>query len=194
MQLRGQVNSDGPAWYVLHARPQRELLVASLVEDRLHLTAYLPEIVRPAGARPAKAPLFPGYLFVYVDLAAVGLTTLNNLPGVIRLVSFGDRPQPVPAQEVARLRQRVAEWNAQGGLPQHSFRPGQEVAITGGPLQGLTAVFAGPLQPAQRVRVLLHFLGALSEVELPLSAIAACPPPNRRPRRTRGRGRPIRSH
>lgn len=193
MQLRGKANSEGPAWYVLHAKPRREMLVASLVEDRLHLAAYLPEIVQLSGARSAKAPLFPGYLFVHADLAAIGLTAFHTLPGVIRLVSVGERPQPVPAQEVARLRQRVAEWNAQGGLPQHPFNPGQEVAIISGPLQGLTAVFAGPLHPAQRVRVLLHFLGALSEVELPVSEIAAPAPLTHRPRRTRGHGRPIRS-
>lgn len=182
----------GLAWYVVHTQPRREMLVASLLEDRLHLAVFLPEIVQSTRGQKRKAPLFPGYVFVEADFAVTAPTAINTLPGVFRLVTTGERPQAVPAQEIARLREQLAQWNAQGGLPQHSFTPGQEVTIKGGPFQGLAAVFVGPMRPAQRVRVLLHFLGALSQVELPVSELeTTTAAAARRPRRTRGRGRSI---
>ena len=45
------------------------------------------------------------------------------------------------------------------------------------------------MRPSERVRVLLTFLGQLQEVEAPVAMLEAA----QRPRRTRGKGRPINS-
>jgi hypothetical protein len=58
----------------------------------------------------------------------------------------------------------------------------------------LEAVFLGPMTPSQRVRVLLDFLGTQREAEVALDSIERVAPPPQRGRRTRGKGRQIRSH
>ena len=47
-----------------------------------------------------------------------------------------------------------------------SANVGDEVEITTGPLQGMTATVTGLQQGKQRVRLLIDFLGRVSEAEL----------------------------
>lgn len=185
-----------PLWYVVQAKPRQERRAAAALELLWRTPTFLPEVLQPArrGQR-SLAPLFPAYLFVQVDLAQTPLSGLNATPGVVRVVEIGGRPQPVPEPVVEALRRRVAEVNEAGGLPTHPFRPGEVVQIAHGPLAGLEAVFVGPMRPAQRVRVLLNFLGGLTEAEVAVDALASRPPAageRERVRRTRGRGRRIR--
>ncbi|MDW8319528.1 MAG: transcription termination/antitermination NusG family protein, partial [Anaerolineae bacterium] len=185
--------STSSLWYVVQTKPRQERLAAAALELLWRTPTFLPEVIQPQRGRRTLAPLFPAYLFVQADLAQTPLSGLNATPGVVRVVEVGGRPQPVPAAVVEALRRRVEEVNEAGGLPTHPFRPGEVVRIARGPLAGLEAVFLGPMRPAQRVRVLLNFLGGLTEAEIEVEALAQPPPAERqRVRRTRGRGRRIR--
>lgn len=178
-------------WYVVQTKPRQERLAAAALELLWRTPTFLPEVLQQARGRRSLAPLFPAYLFVQVDLAQTPLSGLNSTPGVVRVVEIGGRPQPVPEPVVEALQRRVAEVNEAGGLPTHPFRPGEVVQIVHGPLAGLEAVFVGPMRPAQRVRVLLNFLGGLTEAEVAVDALQPRPG-GERVRRTRGRGRRIR--
>jgi transcriptional antiterminator RfaH len=180
-------------WYVVHTKARQELLAAGLLEQHLAATVLLPQVRQRTRGQMRVAPLFPGYLFVELDLDAVEASAVNNTPGVIRLVAFGGVPKPVPARVIQALQARLAEIDAQGGLPQHPFKEGDRVRLTGGPLAGLEAVFVGPMRPAERVRVLLEFLGQEQEALVPVADLEPAGGPARRPRRTRGKGRVIRS-
>lgn len=175
------------SWYVVHTKPRREVLAVSLLEERLRATVYLPQVEQRYRGGLQRAPLFPGYLFLCTDLEHTEASAINAVPGVIRLVASGGVPQPVPDAVMDALRQRVAQFDSQGGLPQHPYHQGDPLRLTAGPLAGLEAVFVGPMRPAERVRVLLTFLGQLQEVEMPVEMLEPAP----RPRGSRGRGRPI---
>jgi transcriptional antiterminator RfaH len=181
------------AWYAVHTQPRKEMLVSALLEQELGLPVFLPEVTQKSRGRIRLTPLFPGYLFVQVNLAQTTASTINTTPGVIRMVAFGEAPRPLAPAVIDALRAEVDALNAQGGLPQHPYRPGDPVRFRGGPLEGLHAVFLGPLRPAQRVRVLLTFLGQQQEVTVDVDKLerAAGSVPARPPRRTRGKGRPI---
>ena len=143
------------------------------------------------------APLFPGDLFVQVDLTSSPAGALVHTPGTIGLVGFAGQPTPVADAVVEALQARVAQVNAQGGLAPHPFRAGDPVRFRSGPLQGLDAVFAGPLEPAQRVQVLLTFLGQPQQMAVDVNLLEKGSPPRQPaevhpPRRSRGRARPIR--
>lgn len=182
-------------WYVVHTKAHQELLAAGLLEQRLAAAVLLPQARQRSRGQMRSAPLFPGYLFVELDLEQTEASAVNNTPGVIRLVAFGGLPKPVPAKAMAALQARLAEIDSQGGLPQHPFKEGDRVRLTGGPLAGLEAVFVGPMRPAERVRVLLEFLGQEQEALVPVEDLetAGGPVQVKRPRRTRGQGRPIRN-
>lgn len=181
---------EGAAWYVVHTRPRRELMVASLLEQLPETEVFLPEVFRQSDDERKLTPLFPGYLFVRLDANDSAMGHIKHTPGVIRLVGFGDKPQSVPDSIIEALRTQVEQVNARGGIAQHPFHVGDKVRLTAGPLEGLEAVFQGPMEASRRVDVLLTFMGRLQEVQVDVSQLEAVP--QRPPRRTRGKGRRIR--
>lgn len=154
---------------------------------------YLPLVSHKIAGKQKHIPLFPRYLFVHVNLSTVAIQRINTTPGLLRLIAFGETPQPLPIHTIEALRQQVDAINAQGGLPAHTFQPGDTVRFRKGPLHGLNAVFTGPMRPTERVHVLLDFLGRLNEVEVDIHQLERAEPaaPPQRERRTRGKGRVI---
>ena len=191
-----ELSAPNTQWYAVHCRPLKEAQAARMIEERIGLAVYLPEIIRRFRRRVQRAPFFPGYLFVQADLQRVAMSSINALPGVLRLVSFSEMPTPVPASAIETIRLAVETLNNRGGLPEHGFLPGEHVRLKSGPLGGLDAVFVGPMKPSERVRVLIEFLGHLREAEVKVDILerntAGLAP--KRDRRTRGKGRFIRNH
>jgi len=185
--------SNLESWYVVHCQPLKERQADAALAHYLGLITYLPAIRRRFRGRVQQAPLFPRYLFVRANLQVVALSTINATPGVLRMVAFDARPQPVSAALIEALRQRVDLLNAQGGLPEHNFHPGEAVQLKDGPLQGLEAVFVGPMKPSERVQILIHFLGQLREVDVDVDMLErpSSMPTLKRERRTRGKGRRV---
>lgn len=187
-------NQPTPPWYVLHTKPRRELLVASQLE-RAEVTIFLPEVLQLNSKGCQGVPFFPGYLFVQLDLQSSAAGKLIHTPGVIGLVGSERQPIAVAAAVVAGLQERVAALNAKGGLMPHPFQSGDPVRFTAGPLQGLAAIFVGPLTPTRRVQVLLQFLGQQQQVDVDVQLLEKGPtgqqsPAPHPPRRSRGKGRP----
>ena len=184
-------------WYTLYTKPNAEYQVASALRQRdIHI--YLPEMAvsNPQQGRKKK-PFFPCYLFIKVDFEAIGLSVVQWTPGLRRIVAFGDQPLPLPDNLIQLIQRQLGEIELAGDLPAHSFEPGDTVTITDGPFQNMLAIFEGPSSSSQRVRVLLSILGHLNRVQVALDDLAqappeAKPPAQKRLRRTRGRGRPIR--
>lgn len=182
-------------WYTLYTKPNAEYQVAATLQRR-KLQVYLPEIEVPKARTDRKRkPFFPSYLFVNVDLEAVGLSNLQWIPGLRRIVAFKDRPVPVPGEIIDLIRYNLGEIVAAGGRLTHSFQPGDSVRFVDGPFRDLLATFDGPTTPARRVQVLLEILGAsrvqVDVADLEKASSGSEEPAPRRPRRTRGRGRRI---
>lgn len=171
-------------WYVVHCQAAGERRAAKAIEGLLGLPVYLPE-VRQRGDGERSVALFPGYLFVHVDLYEVGPSRINTIPAVLRLVGFGGFPQAVPENVVAALRDRVEQLNAEAELA----RPGLTAWGARTPLHDLEPLFAGTMHSSARVRLLFHFLGRLS---LAYGDTKERTPARRRERLTRGKGRRIR--
>ncbi len=189
-------------WCVVQVRVGRELLAADLIQKDLRLVVYLPEVLQRWRGKMQLGPLFPGYLFAH-DEAAQGsqgrdsLAQIDSTPGCGHLVRFGS-PMARTAERIAvadevveLLRAKVRQLNQGGGLPAHNLHPGDPVQITAGPMEGLNAIFLGPLTPAARIQVLLHFLGREQAVTVPVDSVVACAPELKRVRRTRGHHRYI---
>jgi transcriptional antiterminator RfaH len=185
-------------WYTLYTKPNAEYRAATALQKR-GIQAYLPEIesLKTRQGR-VRRPFFPCYLFARVDLEAVGLSRVQWTPGLRRIVAFDNWPVPLPDEVINLIQRKLDGINAVGGWSAHTFQPGDSVRITDGPLQGMLAIFEGPTTPAERVRVLLNILGHASRVHVPVAdlekAIATAETPMLvRSRRTRGRGRRIKS-
>lgn len=180
------------AWYALYTKPNAEAQVARALLAR-DLKVFLP-LLPPRAQTTRLQPLFPAYLFVRCDLDTVGIANLQWTPGLRRILSFGGHPIVVPDAAIQVIEDGLREIEAAGGLPKHRFKPGDAVVIDSGPLAGLRGIFQGPVGPAERVRILVRFLGETNRMQVPADALRAAsdeaPKPHRR-RGTRGHGRRI---
>jgi len=182
-------------WYVLHTKPNFEYKVTVSLNQQM-IQSYLPEVVSPE-AKQRKQPFFPCYLFARFDFEAIDYLSLQWTPGLRRVISFDDRPIPLADEVVELIQQKLSHLEATGGYPLPSFNPGDSVRIKEGPFRDMVAIFDGPTTPAQRVQVLLDFLGHDRRVTVEVTSLEKITsnteeePANKRPRRTRGRGRRI---
>jgi transcriptional antiterminator RfaH len=179
------------AWYALYTKPKQEYLVLEQLQQR-GVEAFFPQFVERRRGEERVRALFPNYLFVRVDLAVVGQSLLRWTPGLRGVVSFAGVPAHVPDEAIALVRKQLARLEAAGGFPKARFKPGERVRVTEGPLAGLEAVFQGP-GPAERVRILIRFLGQANRAVVPKEALEKVAERRHPPRRTRGRGRRIKS-
>ncbi len=127
-------------WYALHVRPSYEIAVATRLQD-LGVEEYLPLYKGPRVARRNRfnegPPLFPGYVFSYLDLA-VG-PRLYAVPGVLRILGHGGRATPIEDDEIAMVRAIVESRLRIDPAPY--FQPGEKICLIDGPLRGVSGTF-----------------------------------------------------
>ena len=170
------MNSDfGSRWYVAQTRPHAEAK-ASLHLRRQGFAIYLPRYLkqRRHARRVEKiaAPLFPGYLFVSIDMAAQQWLAIDSTIGVARLVRDGERPAPVPQVVIDAL---VTRQDANGFVQldrRPRFSPGDKIRVVGGAFCDCYGLYDG-MSAHERVAILLDLLGRKVRVVLDPQTIEA---------------------
>jgi transcriptional antiterminator RfaH len=167
--------SEPKSWYVLRTKPRAEVAATCHLE-RKQIGVFFPRLATEdfaglrVGDRSRTEPLFPGYLFVHLDLAS-DYSAVAWTPGVRDFLKLaGTGPQPVDDDVVACLRSRADERDVV--RPRSRFRIGDRVEVTRGPFSGLLAVIDRPCTPSGRIHVLLDLLRRRTRLELPVSAVA----------------------
>jgi transcriptional antiterminator RfaH len=107
-------------------------------------------------------PLFPFYLFIYLDQVNSNWRPIRSTRGVLRIIHFGNTPTPVPDELIERLHHQPHE--AEGAHTR--FSPGDKITIAEGPFKGLDAVFQRA-KGEERAIILLNMLQQPREVEIP---------------------------
>src|SRR5690242_15622844 len=87
-------------WFLVRARPKCEHKAEANLRAQKFRT-YLPQILRTVRharqLRTVRAPLFPSYLFVVLDLGRDRWLSVRSTIGVAHMISHRDgRPIPVP--------------------------------------------------------------------------------------------------
>jgi transcriptional antiterminator RfaH len=161
--------SDCVDWYVIRSKPRKEdCALQNLV--RRGIEVFFPRILEPVGWATdwRAAPLFPGYLFVHIDLPSAYHTVIWT-PGVKGFVAFGEIPTAVQPGIVNFLR---GEAGTDGVIrPTTRYQAGQSVRIKRGPFAGLIGIIEKPCSERGRIRVLMEFLRRETAVELPVTAV-----------------------
>jgi len=154
-------------WYAVHTKARDE----SLAEEHLGrqgFATFLPRIKasrrRRGRWREVIEPLFPGYLFIRLDLHTQDSSPIRSTRGVLGLVRFGDEPAQVPADLIAGL---MAASATTAGIvrEEHLFKPGDRVEIVLGPFAGLPASILAE-SGEERVQLLLELLGRANKVSI----------------------------
>jgi transcriptional antiterminator RfaH len=146
-------------WYVIRSKPNKEEFLAGQL-SAYGIKVFYPRIrVKTVNPRARKLrAYFPSYLFVYVDLETVSLSTLRWMPGAVNLVSFDGRPASVPETLISAVERQVEHINTSQKNMLLDLKPGDVVSIQDGPFAGYEAIFDGQVSGRERVRVLLSFL------------------------------------
>jgi transcriptional antiterminator RfaH len=151
------------SWLVVATQPHRELFATDNLV-RQDYNVYCPVIMRhirhARRAYDARRPLFPGYLFVE---DRPDHRSLFGTYGVRSIVRNGDSPALLPASFIAALRERES-----GGVivkQTAALRPGQAVAINGGPFDGLVGKII-EVRESDRVLLLLDLMNTQTKLNV----------------------------
>lgn len=158
-------------WFVVQCLARREKYAQmNLLNQQFH--TYLPHFwktVRHARrTRTVQQALFPGYLFIHLDLNKDRWRSVNGTFGVAKLIMSGDQPAAVPTEIVEGLIQHTDEKGAvrlDDGL-----QVGQKIKIVNGPMTDFIGDLLS-LDDNGRVRVLLEIMSGKVVVTLDRSSL-----------------------
>jgi transcription antitermination factor NusG len=162
----------GERWFVARVLPRQENR-AQFNLHRLGFRSFLPTLRRTVRharrSRDTLQPLFPGYVFIIMDLSKHRWRSVNGTFGVASLIMGADQPTPVPSGVVEAL---IASFESCGAFHLDcSLEIGQKVRILSGPFADTLCRLAH-LDDRGRVRVLLEIMGTEVATQLQRSAIA----------------------
>lgn len=161
-------------WYVVSTKPNHEKQAERNIE-RMGFECFLPRLQEEKIIRRQRktvsAPLFPGYLFVRINLSE-HCRGVMYARGVRKLVEFGSKPVQVDVAVIDAIKSRMTDskMHLLQGLKQ--LRNGQLVQIKAGPLVGLDAVFVREMPGRQRAMVLLHTLALHARAEVDIDKLS----------------------
>jgi transcription antitermination factor NusG len=158
-------------WYAARTLHNRENS-ACFNLARMGFNTFVPRVWRTTRharkTRNVMAPLFPGYVFVILDLSRDRWRSVNGTVGVATLIMGGDKPAPVPRGVVEAL---LAMRESSGAVRfDHGLQIGQKVRILSGPFAE-TLCRIEHLDDRGRVRVLLEIMGGQVVAQLDSAAL-----------------------
>jgi len=132
--------NENSSWYAVYTRSRHEKKVASALQDK-QVEVFLPlrNVINRWKDRhkEVQLPLFQGYAFVHIPFQQRRLEILKT-PGVVRFVSNGIDPTPVPEDQIEAIRLMI-----QSGIrydPYPYLKEGMSVRIRRGPLKGVEGI------------------------------------------------------
>ena len=163
-------------WYVAQTHPNAESKAVAHLE-RQGFETYLPRYMKTARhARRVnllKAPLFPRYVFVRVDMEKQRWRVINSTIGVTCLVGHGGNPLPVQSDIVDGLKRREGPngyFNLEA--PALRFKAGDAVRLVHGVLDACQGIFEARTDK-DRVAILLDLLGRKVRVVIDAASVTA---------------------
>jgi transcriptional antiterminator RfaH len=186
-------------WYVLRTKPRCDFSTAEQL-SREGFSVYCPRLKSPSPSNDTRyVPLFPGYLFLEVDMETRDAELPRQKAGILGWLRLGDDIPTVPTGIISDIRQWVDEINKGAGVLQ-SFRIGQKVRLIHGNLDSLGEVIEDTPSSNGQVQIVLNFLGRVITASVPWHKLQPVSDqtttiiPVKGNRRTRGRGRWIQGH
>ncbi len=156
------------SWTVVLTKPNQEG-IAELNLARQGYTSYCPRYQQVIPNKtPVTRPLFPRYMFVFIDQF---WSSLMGTRGISRVLLNGNGPVYLPTSEIDKLREREIKGLVQL-TPPPKFHPGQKVKCGEGPLTGHLVIYEG-MTGRDRVRVLADLLGRKCLIELDEKTLVA---------------------
>ena len=128
-----------PQWFAIYTRSRHEKSVASKLEEK-RIEVFLPlrNVLRRWKDRRKEVamPLFSSYVFVRMPYSQ-RLAVLQT-PGVVQILSEGNKPMPIPEDQIVSIQKLVESGLAYDPYPY--LKEGSFVRVIRGPLQGVEGI------------------------------------------------------
>jgi transcriptional antiterminator RfaH len=155
-------------WYAVHVRSNQEQNTARFLADRnvaVFLPSYNIRSKRSDRLATLTKPLFPGYLFVYIDNRDRARIHVLKAPGTVRIVGFGGLLVTVPDATIESLKILV-DNGSEEVRPHPLIRVGRVVQVVAGPFSGATGILCETAGRKPQLVVELDFLGRAVSVPI----------------------------
>ena len=163
-------------WYIINVQTGCEATAKAAIEERIRshkMEDQFGEILIPAesvvelvkGQKTTRSrKFFPGYIFVQMILSD---KSWHLVKGAAKVTGFigGQKPTPVPAEEVTRVTQQMAV-GAEKPKPKIKFSVGESVVVIDGPFSNFNGTVEDINEEKGKVKVLVSIFGRPTPVEL----------------------------
>jgi transcription termination/antitermination protein NusG len=164
-------------WYVVHSYSGYESKVKKNLEHRIESMAMqhrIFQVIVPTEERLERKEgqrritehrVFPGYVFVEMVMDEDSWYVVRNTPGVTGFVGIGNKPTPLPPDEVEKIMRRVESTEPKIEV---NVKPGQKVRIKEGPFAEFMGVVEDVDVDKGKARVLVSFFNRETPIEVDL--------------------------
>ncbi|MBT7958436.1 MAG: hypothetical protein HN759_03800 [Akkermansiaceae bacterium] len=171
------IPSDEAAWYCVRTKTKREHVAARSLAQLDGVQSFCPRLRYRKATRRGKIwwveAMFPGYIFAFFSRLECERDVVHS-HGVMKLLKFGDYIPEIPTTFVAELIQEI-EKQGEGDDDMITLQPtvkeGDEVEVAHGALEGFHGKVVEILPAAERVKILVEFLGNRQVVETDLFSL-----------------------
>lgn len=163
------------AWYVIHSYSGYENKVKKNLEHRIESMDMQDKIfqvivpteeeieLKDGQRRVVERRVFPGYVLVQMIMDEQSWYVVRNTPNVTGFVGMGNRPTPLPEDEVKRIMRQLESEEPKIKV---DFKIGQKVRITEGPFAEFNGVVQELHADKGRARVMVSFFNRDTPVDV----------------------------
>jgi transcriptional antiterminator NusG len=168
-------------WYVIHTYAGHEAKVAAALRQRIDAQSLADKIfdilvptqnkieIREGKKESIKEKIFPGYILVRMFLDDITWFTVRSTPGVTSFVGIGNRPTPLPDDEVKTIQKFMS---MEAPKYKAAFSVGEAVKIIDGPFAEFLGTVNEIDEDKGKIKVLVSIFGRETPVELDLLQVA----------------------
>jgi transcription termination/antitermination protein NusG len=177
-------------WYVVHTYAGYENKVKQNLASRVRSMAVeekifevvipMEDVIEFKGGRKhvVQRKLYPGYLYIRMELDDDSWYVVRNTPGVTGFVGSGARPVPLSRREVEEILGVPTDEQAEGAEPAKKARPrleydvGEQVRVVNGPFADFNGIISEIDVDRSKLKVLVNIFGRETPVELEFGDVA----------------------
>ena len=162
-------------WFVVHTYSGYEERVKKNLERRIKSMDFGDEVyqviipteeeieVRSGQRRTITKKILPGYVLIQMRMTDQTWNIVRNTPGVTGFVSSGNKPVPLPDDELNQIMKQMTDETPKVKV---GFRKGQSIRVRDGPFIDFVGIVDDINTEKGKVKVLLTLFGRETPVEL----------------------------
>ena len=164
-------------WYVINTYSGYEAKVKTNLENRIKSMKMEDKIfqilipseevteTRAGKKRITNKKFFPGYILVEMDMDENSWSVVRNTPKVTSFVGSGNKPIPLPDEEVTAILEHIGKRRKRRAL-KSQFDKGDLVKVMDGPFANFSGSVEEINPERERVKVMVTIFGRQTPVEL----------------------------